>query len=135
MAQELESFSGTTRRLYQTKNLDVSVAASGNTTLLTMVVAGLERIFVQFSVATNALDAFAISAKAHPLATAATLYSTAGSFTSPTGLLLGASGDLTAVAAGSSGWFVMDVHGLHEVSVTASASVGAAVLQVYAGGQ
>jgi len=116
-------------------NAAVSVAAAGNTTILQLRVDGMERLFVQFDVATNNLDAFLIKAKAHPDATAATLYSAAGDFTAPIGLLLGSSGDLTAVAAGSSGWFVMDVRGLHEVTIQASATGGAAAVTVYAGGQ
>jgi len=116
-------------------NSAVSVAAAGNTTILQQRVDGLERLFVQFDVATNNLDAFLIKAKAHPDATAVTLYSTATDFTAPAGLLLGASGDLTAVAAAGSGWFVLDVRGLHEVTVQASASGGAAAVTVYAGGQ
>ena len=123
------------QRLREASNLDVSVAASGNTTLLDVPVYGLERLFVQFDVATNALDAFLIRARASADATTTTLYSSAGDFTSPSGLLVGASGDLTTLAAGSSGWFIMDVRGLWDVTIQASASGGAAVVDIYAGGQ
>lgn len=124
-----------TPSVLEASNLDVSVAVSGNTTLIQLPVNGLERICVQFTVATNNLDAFLIQARASQDATAATLYSAAADFTSPTGLLVGASGDLTTVAAAGSGWFIMDVRGLWDVTILASATGGAAVVDIYAGGQ
>lgn len=116
-------------------NLAVSVPASGNTTLLQIPVRGLERIFVQFDVSSFNLDAFIIGARCSEDAATSTLYSSAGSYTSPTGLLIGASGDLTAVAAAGSGWFIMDVRGLFEVTIQASATGGTAAVSIYAGGQ
>lgn len=113
----------------------VTVPAASNTTILQLPVSGLERIVVQFAVATQALDAFLIKAKAHPDASDITLYSAAADFTTPAGLLLGASGDLTTVAAAGTGWFIMDVRGLHEVTIQASGAVDSAVVTAYAGGQ
>jgi hypothetical protein len=123
------------RRLKCASNVGVSVAASGNTTLLQIPVSGLERIFVQFDVTTNNLDAFLIRARASLDATTTTLYSVAADYTSPAGLMVGASGDLTTVAAAASGWFIMDVRGLYDVTIQASASGGAATVTIYAGGQ
>jgi hypothetical protein len=124
-----------TRKVIAAKNEAVSVAGTGNTTLLHVPCAGLERIFVQFSVTTQALDAFLIQAKASADATLTTLYSAAADFTAPTGLLVGASGDLTTTAAAASGWFILDVRGLFEVKVLASAALDSAAVSVYMGGQ
>jgi hypothetical protein len=122
-------------QLRDAKNLAVTVPATGNTTLLSLRVDGLERIFVQFTVATQALDAFIIQARCSADATATTIASAAGDYTSPTGLMIKASGDLTGVAAAGSGWFVMDVRGLFEVNVLASAAVDSAAVSIYAGGR
>jgi hypothetical protein len=116
-------------------NASVSVPATGNTTLLTLPTVGIARIFVQLSVATQALDALIISAKAHPDATAITLYSTGAHFTSPAGLMKAASGDITTTAAGGTGWFVMETTGLYEVTLSASAAVNNAVVTIYACGE
>jgi hypothetical protein len=122
-----------TTKLREAQNLAVAVPASGNTTLLQFRTYGLERIFVQIDVTVNALDTFLISGRASADATAATLYSTAGAFTSPAGLIVGASGDLTTQAVGS-GWFIMDVRGLWDVTIQASGN-GASTVSIYMGGQ
>jgi hypothetical protein len=113
----------------------VAVPAAGNTALATISCANHERLFVQFSVATQALDAFLVQARCSADASFATLYSAGADFTSPSGLLVDASGDLTAVAAAGTGWFVMDVRGLYEVKLLASAAVDSAAVTVFAGGQ
>ena len=112
----------------------ISVAATlVNTTLdVPINVSGLDRIFVQITVATAALTGFAIKAKSNTDAAASTLYSTAGDFTTPVGLLVGASGDLTIQGVGV-GWFIMDVSGLESIILTAT-SGGTATLAVEAGG-
>jgi hypothetical protein len=115
--------------------LAVACPAAGNTALLTIPVAGLEQIFVQISVATQALDAFLVQGRCSADAAFATLYSAAGDFTSPVGLILDASGDLTILAAAASGWFLMDVRGLYEVKLLASGAVNNAAVTVYAGGK
>jgi hypothetical protein len=113
----------------------VACPATGNTALLTISTAGLERLFVQISVATQALDAFLIQGRAASGASFVTLFSAAGDFTSPAGLMVDASGDLTTLAASGTGWFVMDVRGLYEVKLLASGAVDSAAVTVYAGAQ
>lgn len=134
MTQSIRWRDGSPRVLREAKNEDVSVAASGNTDLLNMQVHGLAGLFVQFTVADNALDAFIIKGRAHQDATEITLYSAAADFTSPAGLIIDASGDLTTTAAAGTGWFVMDVIGLWDITIQASANGGAAVVDIYAGG-
>ncbi|MGE5524343.1 MAG: hypothetical protein ACM3SS_11555 [Rhodospirillaceae bacterium] len=124
------------RPFLSASNASVSVPQSGNTTVLEIDVTELEQIFVEVAVATKLLDAFIISGKAHRDGSYLTLYSAGADFTSPAGLLIDASGDITTQAAGSSGWFLMDVRGL--VAVKLQASGGDAVassVSVYASGQ
>ena len=134
MAQEYSMTGGQTRQLMTAKNLAVSVPGTGSTTLLEIGVAGLDTISAEFKPTVQAFDAFAIQAKFHAGGDFVTLYSSAGSFTTPAGLLIGASGDLTTLGAGATGWFVLDVRGLYAVRVTASAAADSAAVDVYAGG-
>ena len=95
---------------------------SGLQDIFTMDVEGLARIALRITVATNALAAFAIQGLLHPDDSAyVTLKSTAGQFSSPTGILVDSSGDLTTQAVGS-GWFVMDVAGLSKIKIRANSS-------------
>lgn len=136
MAQSIQHDVGIVplQRVREAQNLDVAVAVSGNTTLLTLRVFGLERIFVQVTPSDNNFDAFSIAARSCPDAGSSTLYSTSGAFTSPAGLIVAASGDLTALAAAATGWFIMDVRGLWEVTIAASATGGVATTDIYLGG-
>lgn len=134
MAQTQKIAPINTTALQYASNAEVSVGGTGNTSLMNIPVRGLSRIFVQLAVTTQALDAFLIKGKASPDATAVTIFSQATDFTSPAGLMVDASGDLTALAASGSGWFAMDVSGLESVEILASAAADSAVVTIHAGG-
>lgn len=123
------------RVLREAENLTVSVPAAGNTQLLRIPTRGLSRVFVQFTVTSFALDAFQIQGKACNNASPVVLYSAAADFTSPNGMIIEASGDVTTQAAGSTGWALLDVKGLFEISFWASANGGTASVDIYAGGK
>lgn len=86
---------------------------------------GATRLYVHFEVTTT-LTGFSILATPHPGASAYdTLYSVSTDFTSPTGVLIGCgtsdgADDLTIVADGESGWFIMDVSGMASVKLMAA---------------
>lgn len=113
----------------------VTVPAAGTTTLCTFDVNFVERLCVEIGVATQALDAFAIQARLHSGGSFITLFSAAGDFTSPAGILTGASGDLTTLAAGATGWFILDCLGFDQVRLTASAAANNAAVTVRAGAE
>ena len=118
-----------------TKRTGMSTAAATTDIVLTLPVELLDRIAVQVDVTTRALDAFVIKGKFHKDGAFVSLYSAGASYTSPAGLLLGASGDLTAQGAGTTGWFIMDVRGLYEVQVLASGTIdGTGLISAYANG-
>lgn len=122
------------RQRLEAKNEAVTVAQSGNTTLLDLDVSGLERLAVQLAVTGQALDAFLVQATP-PDGTLATYFSAAADFTSPAGLIIDASGDLTVLAAAATGWFVMDVRGLSKVKILASSgNIAGSTVSAYAGG-
>lgn len=126
------------RRQLEASNSAVAVAQAGNTTLLDLDVRELDRIFVQFDVTGQALDAFIVQASAHRDATPTSLASAAAHYTGAGSgsLIVGASGDLTTVAAAASGWFIMDVRGLTRVQILASSgNVAGSTVTIYAGGR
>ena len=122
MAQTTSRTGGQLRLELTAANVGAVIPASGSTDVLTVPVHGMTNLGVQIVVGVHALDAFAIKARFHRDADFVTLYSTAGAFNTPAGLLIGASGDLTSQAVGT-GWFILDVRGLYEVRVSASGSV------------
>lgn len=123
------------RTRLEAKNEAVTVAQSATETeLLNLDVSGLERLAVQVAVTGQALDEFVIEA-APPDGALAVYFSAAADFTSPAGLMIDASSDLTTLAAAATGWFVMDVRGLSKVRVSASSgNVAGSTVSAYAGG-
>jgi hypothetical protein len=113
------------------KNLSATTVPGSSTLMLSIDCIGIERIFVQLQSATAALTNFTIKARANPDATPATIASAAADFTSPSGLIVGASGDLTVL--NGSGWFFMDVRGIERVDLYAT-SGGTATLAAQVGG-
>ena len=123
------------KRILRASNSALSVPASGNTTLLDLDVKDTERIYVQLVPTTQALDAFIVAILPHSNGAYSTIASAATDFTAPVGLMVGASGDLTTLAAAATGWFILDTRGLARVRIQASANVaGAATVTIYAGG-
>ena len=118
------------------KNEAVSVAASGNTDLLEIIVDTINELGVTILPTVQAFDAFLVLGKFHPDAAYVTLYSSAGAFTSPAGLVVDASGDLTTLAAAATGWVILDVRPLYAIKFQASAAAaGAATVSIYAMGR
>jgi hypothetical protein len=136
MAQVNEAYTtAKPRGLKRYKNLNVSVLAAGNTTLLEALSHELTTLTgIQVSVATNAFDAFIISVKFHPDAAYMVIATAAADYTSPTGLMVKASGDLTSLAAGNAGWCIVNTTGVCALKVEASCAVGTGTAQAYMGG-
>jgi len=102
------------------------------TTLGQWAVHNDERVYFSFSVTTQNLDQFEIQGRAHYDDSFQVLYNSG--FGSPTGILLGTSTDLAVLTAGSSGWFLMEQYGLHEIRVQAAAASAGALVTSYARG-
>ena len=116
MAQTTEKVPG----LLKIENLSVSVPQSGNTTILEVPVEDISFLGVELDVSSFLLDAFIVQGMMHPNGSFSTLYSSAGSYTTPAGLIVGASGDLTALAAGAHGWLLLNVLPLYAVRIQVS---------------
>ncbi len=94
----------------------------------------LARIATEIVLTTQTFDQFQIMVKFHKDGAWVVLYSATGDFTSPAGLLVGASGDLTALAPGI-GWFIMDVTGIYKVKLQAACAVAGGISVVRGGGE
>lgn len=107
----------------------------GNTELITIPVGEYKRLCVQVKVANQALDAFLVQARFHPGGDFLTLYSLATDFTTPKGIMIGCSGDLTAQGVGN-GWLILDVTALDAIKLLASsANVAGSAVTIFVGGQ
>ena len=85
---------------------DTSVAVAATlTTILTIDTKHSHQIGVEITETggANALDQFVINARFHGGGAYSTLYNASADFTSPSGLMVGASSDLTALAASATG--------------------------------
>lgn len=121
-------------RALRASNLAVAVAGTGNTDILSLPTEGMNYIGVEVKPTVHALDAFVISVQFCPDGDYVALYSAGGSYTSPVGLLVAASGDLTALAANATGWFVLEVRGIYRVKVSVSGAADGTLVDVFAGG-
>lgn len=103
-----------------------TLVGSAPTVVLQFKTAGTGKVFVQVvsSGTSAALTAFSIQGQATSDAPFVTLYSSVADYTAPKGLLVGASGDLTTLAGGASGWFLLEagVFTAIQVSVTSAST-------------
>lgn len=104
-----------------------SIATAGTTVLdgpiLTL---NMDKIYVEIDNedASNIFDGFQIDISTDN-SNWQTIYNVAADFTTPSGLLVGASGNLTALAASTTGWFILDCSGLSYIRIQASADTAA----------
>lgn len=116
--------------------IGVSVAVAGLTTLLEVNVADLDQVCFEVAPVTNPLDAFEVQARIHPDGSYVRVAGAAAAdFTTPKRPVLAASGDLTALVAGTSGWCMLDVRGFYGLRLQASAGVGVSTVSAYLNGR
>lgn len=116
-------------------NLAVEITDSLTVLLELNDLRNIKRLFMAFVLTVHDLNAFAVQVKFHPMGPWVTILSAAGDFTSPGGLVVGASGDLTTLAAAATGWLSLDVTGLQALRIRgSSASASGTLCDVYAGG-
>lgn len=91
-------------------------------TLFTAFTQGKEFLFFALAPAGQNITALSIEARVKGnSSTWRTLANAASDFTSPSGSIFGASGDLTALAAAATGWAKVQVTGDYEIRVRATA--------------
>jgi hypothetical protein len=122
------------RHRMQANNIGVSVPNAGLTVLLDIDVSLLSYVTAQIKVATFALAAFQVLGKMENAGDFVVLDSASAEFTTPAGIIIDASGDLTLQAVGS-GWIIISVLGLQRLQLKATSSnVAGSTVSVYAGG-
>jgi len=103
------------------ENVSVTVALTGNTVLLEVPLDDIDQLGIEVSSVTQAFDAFIFEGRMSPNGAYQTIKSAA--WNTPGGLLLATSGDIAALAAGASGFVVLDVRGLYSARFQASKAV------------
>lgn len=116
-------------------NVAMAVPAAGNTQLLEMAVD--QAAFAGISISNtgaNALDAFIVQGKMTPDDTYQTILAAAADYTAPAGIVIDASGDLTVLASGASGWLLLNVLSFYSIRILTSANVAGATVVTTRGG-
>lgn len=114
--------------------ITVASLSEALTVIATFDVSNIERIYVEIAVTDQALDQFEIHCRAHNQGSYQQMFNAAVDYTSPIGILVGVSGDLTIIAAGASGWFMLDVRSIESLQIkAASGNVAGSGVTVYAG--
>lgn len=129
--------SSTARRIYADQDSgSVAIPAAGNTDIIELDTTQVARLALEIkNLGANAFDAFIVQGKANPDGAFMTLLSAAADYTSPAGIVVDASGDLTTLGAGATGWLILDVLAFAKIKLQASANVaGATSAQILAGG-
>lgn len=136
MTQEVHS--SPARRLDYLAKTDAAVAipAAGNTDIITLDVTQVARLALEIiNAGANAFDTFLVQGKVSHESNFITLLSAAADYTTPAGIVVDASGDLTILGAGATGWLILDVLGFTKIKLQASANVaGATSASIFAGG-
>lgn len=114
-------------------NLQVSVLTAALTPIFEFNCEGIDRILCQVTPGGQAFNAFSIEGKAHPDATYTVLYN--AGFATPTGILLGTSGNLAALAANTPGYFLLDCKGINALRIQAKSAVANTPADVYISGE
>ena len=136
MVQEVHS-SPARRLSFQAKtDAAIAIPAAGNTDIIELDVSQVARIALEIiNAGANAFDTFIVQGKVRPDSNYLTLLSAAADYTSPAGIVVDASGDLTVLGAGATGWLILDVLGFTKIRLQASANVaGATSASIFAGG-
>lgn len=126
------------------QNLAVAITNVLGTVLELYNFHNVKRIWAMFALTVHDLNAFSVQVKFHADGAWITILSQSGDFTSPGGILVGASsdagtpgasGDLTTLAASKTGWLGLDVVGLHGLRIqVSSASASGTLVDVNVGG-
>jgi len=91
----------------------------------------VERVSVEVSVSGDPLNSFSLHGRFHPAGSYRELYASAEDYTSPSGLLIGTSGDLSSL--GGIGWFILDTRALDVLQIKSS-SFSETALNLFVGG-
>lgn len=121
-----------TNKVHRWETKAATTAAVGGTTILDIDVSTLEVVYAYMLVATAALTAFDIQARAKLDGTFITVADAAGDYTTPVAPILYADSALTTATAAAH-YFAVDVRGMHTLRIKAT-SGGTATVALEIGG-
>ena len=120
-------------RSVEVENVALAIPEALTTALELEDIGDTVRMGFEVLTGAQAFDQFSIDIKFHHDGAYQAVYNAAGDFTTPAGLLVGASGDLVALAAATAGWFIMETRGLYAVRIRAAcANVAGTTTNFYA---
>ena len=90
-----------------------------------VLVTDIDAVTVRINHNGNALDQFSIEGRIADGTSFQVLFDEAADFTSPAGILIGASGDLTSLASGATGWFLLYPKGFKFIRIQVARASGA----------
>lgn len=102
--------------------------------LVTFSTHNLKRVGIEIAITLQTFDQFQILGQFGKGGSFVILYSAAADYTSPGGAIVDVSGDLTILAAGNSGWFIMDVEGIDQIKLKGACATTGGLVNVYGTG-
>lgn len=111
-----------TKRSHRERAQTIVEVTASLTILDTIVVTDYDALAVHIDNADVTFDQFEIAGNVVRDGTFEILFNAAVDFTSPAGIMIGASGDLTALANGAQGWFLLYPKGFYSIRVRAASS-------------
>ena len=105
------------------------------TVIDTIMTGDRDSLSIQLANAGNVLDQFEVAGQVVVNGTFEVLFNAAADFTSPAGILIGASGDLTILADAATGWLLLYPKGFYGLRIRAARAAGAnTILTMNSGG-
>ena len=89
-------------------------------------VTNAEFIMIEVDTLSSPLTSFTIQMKGHAASSMSDMFSSSEDYLNPTGLLRGASCDMTTLN-GTGGWVMLDTRGISQVSLKVSSSVSGSI--------
>lgn len=112
----------------------IKTVTAALTLIDTIVVTNYDALTVHLDNNGVTLDQFEIAGNVVKDGTFEILFNAAVDFTSPAGILIGASGDLTILADGAQGWFLLYPKGFYSIRIRAASSGADTVITQNSGG-
>ena len=110
------------------QNLAVAVTNALSTLLEATELSSITKLAASFGLTVHAFNAFQVQAKFGVNAPYVTIASLTADYTTPKGFILAASGDLTALAIGATGFIEIDTTGMSSLRIQASSASASGTL-------
>jgi len=124
----------TVKRWHREFDTVVTTVSAILTTVGEYPVGDMDGVGFHISNAGVLIDQFVIQAQFYDAGPWETMFSAAGDYTSPLGILIGTSGDLTGIADAATGWFIIYPKGIYKLRLRAASSGADTSITINGGG-